>query len=126
MKSILIVDDEQIVLDVLQRILLYLGYKVVITDTGEQAMEEFSTQEFDLVLMDVMMPGKNGFKVAREMIDKKPDQKIVIITGLSEDAVFSQPISDDVHVKHVLSKPFTLENVKAVLEEALHGQETSV
>jgi CheY-like chemotaxis protein len=126
MNSVLIVDDEQIVLDVLQRILLYLGYDVVISDTGERAIEEFSKRDFDLVLMDVMMPGKNGFKVAREMMDKKPDQKIVIITGLSKDVVFSHPISDDVHVKYVLSKPFTVEKVKAVLEEALHGQEASV
>lgn len=115
MKSVLIVDDEQIVLDVLQRILSRLGYDTVVSDSGESALERFSENSFDLVLLDVLMPEKNGFEIAKEMRRVKPDQKIVMVTGLGEDAVETQALSERIGINTVLSKPFSFEKVKSVL-----------
>jgi len=119
MKSILVVDDEHIVRDVLQRILSQIGYTTVTTDSGELALEAFSEEMFDLVLMDVLMPMKNGFEIAREMKQIKIDQKIVLLTGLDRDAVLARADCEHVNVDNVLSKPFSLEKVKDVLEEVL-------
>lgn len=124
MKKVLIVDDEQIVLDVLQRILSRLGYFAVILEKGEEAMEKYSSQMFDLVLLDVLMPEKNGFEIAREMKKINPDQKIVMVTGLGTDAAVSRAGQEDVLVDNVLSKPFSFEKVRTVMAQTLDGCDT--
>ncbi len=123
MKRVLIVDDEKIILDVLQRILTRLGYETVISDSGERALERFAADMFDLVLLDVMMPGMDGFEVAKKMKSSKPKQKIVMVTGMGPEAASSQAHTESVTVQEVLSKPFSYNNVRSVLSQVLgdHG-----
>ncbi len=121
MKNVLIVDDEQIVLDVLQRILLRLGYDTVISDSGELAIEKFSNEEFDLVLMDILMPEMSGFEVAKKMREIKPDQKIVMVTGLGTDAAVAQADLEQIDIDDVLSKPFSFENVRLLLDREINN-----
>ena len=122
MKRILVVDDEQIVLDVLQRILVRLGYDVVGADSGETALKMYSEELFDLVLMDVLMPDSNGFEIAKEMRQSKPDQKIVMVTGLGSEAATVRIGIENVYVNHVMSKPFTFDKVKRVMTDVLNGE----
>jgi CheY-like chemotaxis protein len=58
--SILVCDDEEIMRDVLDTILSSAGYKVDLARTGEEALEAYSQKSYDLVLMDVSMPGMGG------------------------------------------------------------------
>lgn len=115
MKNILVVDDEKIVLDVLQRFISRLGFNTVVTDSWESALIIFSKENYDLVLMDVLMPGKNGFEVAEEMRQMRPDQKIVMLSGFGNDApsVQDEPEGTDLH--YILSKPLSFEGIKSVL-----------
>ena len=122
MKSVLIVDDEQIVLDVLQRILSRLGYNTIISNSGMDAIRLYQENHFDLVLLDVLMPEKNGFEIAKELRKINPDQKIVMVTGLGEDAVETQAASEKVGIHTVLSKPFSFEKVKTVLNKLLNNE----
>lgn len=119
MKDVLIVDDEKLVLDVLQRILLRLGYNTVISISGDSAMARYTENDFDLVVMDVVMPKTNGFQIAREMKRIRPEQKIVMTTGIGMSAAIEQASSEEVAVDDVLSKPFTYENVRSVLMKVL-------
>ena len=119
MKTVLIVDDEQIVLDVLQRILTRLGYDSVIIESGYLALERYSQEFFDLVMLDVLMPEKNGFEIAREMKKMNPDQKIIMVTGLGEHAAITQAGMENIPVDNVLSKPFSFEKVRTVIQETL-------
>jgi len=123
MKTVLIVDDEQIVLDVLRRILSKFGYDTVAADSGELALERFSREAFDLVLMDVLMPDMKGFRIGREMRRIRPDQKIVMMTGICKNTVEAQANLEDIDVDNVLLKPFSFEKVKSVLKEVLDGGE---
>lgn len=122
MKSVLIVDDEQIVLDVLQRILSRLGYNTVISNSGEDAIKIFKETTFDLVLLDVLMPERNGFEIAKELRKINSEQKIVMVTGLGEDAVENQANLEKVGIYTVLSKPFSFEKVKNILNGLLNDQ----
>jgi YesN/AraC family two-component response regulator len=117
MKKVLIVDDEPVVLDVLQRILYHLGYNAVVVDTGEGAMEKFTEQNFDIVMLDVLMPNKNGFEIAQEMKQLRRDQKIVMVTGLGPFVSKYIPETDNAEIDEILPKPFTYENVKHVVED---------
>lgn len=122
MGTVLIVDDEKIVLDVLQRILARLGYTAIVTDSGESALKQFSEESFDLVLMDVLMPDRNGFEIAREMRQIRPDQKIVLVTGIGADAAAAQADSERICIDNILSKPFSYDKVKMIVKNALEPE----
>lgn len=115
MKNILVVDDEKIVLDVLQRFISRLGYNTVVTDSWESALQRFSTEKYDLVLMDVLMPGKNGFEVAEEMRRMRPDQKIVMLSGFGNDTEIVGNEQEGTDLHFILSKPLSFEGIKSVL-----------
>jgi CheY-like chemotaxis protein len=117
MKRIRIVDDEPIVMDVLKRILSRLGYNTVSADSGECALKEFARQLFDIVMIDVLMPKMNGFEIAQEIRRKRKNQKIVMVTGLGPFIDRYIPKYKDSEMDSILTKPFTFNTVKSVVEE---------
>jgi CheY-like chemotaxis protein len=122
MKRVLVVDDEPVVLEVLQRILNKIGYETEITDSGNSALQVFSQRQFDLVLLDVLMPEVNGFQIACEMRRRKPEQKIVIVTGLGADMEGENHDFPRTRIDHVLYKPFSFEKVKTIVDRALKSR----
>lgn len=65
--SVLVVDDDAINRDLITRHLVRAGYRVVLADSGRAALEELAIGDYDLVLLDVMMPGMDGFEVLRRI-----------------------------------------------------------
>lgn len=119
MKHILIVDDEPFISDVLRRILEANGYRVHAADSWDKGAETYRDSDFDLVLMDVVMPGISGFEAAKKIKAVHPEQKIVLLTGLGP-GVAEEAIRDhDVVVEGYLFKPFTYQGVMAMLENVL-------
>ena len=123
MKRILIVDDEPVIVDVLQRILVRLGLDPVVADSVDMAMERFSRGYFDLVLMDVLMPEKNGYEIVKEMKLLRPNQKVVLVTGLRADTAEAEANLQDVNVEDVLSKPFSFDKVRSVVTKIIERDE---
>jgi len=123
MKKVLIVDDEPIVLDVLDRILTRIGYRTTITDYWASALDEFASQNFDLVLLDVLMPEKNGIEIARMMKGIKPGQIIVLVTGLDTNLVMLQADLECVDINGVISKPFSIQKVRTIISGILDTKE---
>ena len=115
MKKILVVDDEREVLSFLES----LNYDPYVTDSWEEAMKVFSRESFDLVILDVHMPGRDGFQVAKEMKDRKPDQQILVMTGLDAGEAYEYLRKTDVEVTEVIYKPFKLDKIQLMLEELL-------
>lgn len=62
---ILVIDDEPEILDFLTRTLSVLGYEVAVVETGEQGLQRYAEEPFDLVLSDVKMPGIDGIEMMR-------------------------------------------------------------
>ena len=116
MKTALIVDDEQIVGEVLQRILVQLGFDAAVAESGETALNQFHQKDYDIILMDVLMPGKNGFEIAKEMRQIRPEQKIVMVTGLGCRSMMSQNDEDAHQSENFLSKPFSFEKVRSAID----------
>jgi two-component system alkaline phosphatase synthesis response regulator PhoP len=119
MKRVLIVDDEEIILDVLRRIVTQIDIHADVATSGTAAMEKFSVTEYDLVLVDVLMPSKDGFQIVKEMKILKPDQRVVFVTGLYSDNILSQAESEHLDVHGVLMKPFSVDRARSVIERAL-------
>ena len=89
--SILIVDDEEINSEGLARRLQRHGYAVTVAKSGRQALERLGERRFDLVLLDIMMPGMNGLEVLKFLrrVDSLIELPIIMVTakGESEDMV---------------------------------------
>ncbi len=83
---ILIVEDESAIALGLRDDLELEGYQVEVVDNGNAAVELACAEPFDLLLLDVMLPGKSGYDVCREVRGKKPDRPSRMLTAKSPDA----------------------------------------
>ena len=83
--KILVVDDSTVIIQLMDDILTEAGYSVDFCMSGEEAVELLDTQEFDLILLDVVMPGIDGFETCKKILSKTPDALIIFVTGLNND-----------------------------------------
>ncbi|HYP27592.1 MAG TPA: sigma-54 dependent transcriptional regulator [Blastocatellia bacterium] len=79
--SILVVDDEEVMRDVLESLLTSEGYQVDIARTGEEGLDKFQQRPFDLVLLDVSMPGMGGLRTLEEILKVDAEAVIIMITA---------------------------------------------
>lgn len=118
-KKILIVDDEPRYLRLLEANLRTEGYEVVTAQDGLQALEAFSSQLIDLVLLDVMMPRMDGF-AATQRIREFSNVPIIILTakGEEQDRVRGLDLGADDYMVKPFSATELLARVRAVLRRA--------
>ncbi len=79
MKKILIIEDEELIVDLLQKKLTMEGYVVSVARNGEEGLKLMREQKPDLILLDIIMPKKGGFEVMEEMQKDKELKKISVI-----------------------------------------------
>ena len=89
MRKILVLDDDALVLKSFTNLLTRSGYEVISVSTYMDALKAFEQKDFDLVLSDIRMPGKNGVETISEIQSKlikagKKDLPIIFITGYAE------------------------------------------
>ena|SRR5690242_20169358 len=117
--SILVVDDDPEIVSMLSTRLGKRGYKISTAEDGHRALEVAKRERPDLVLLDVMMPGKSGWEVARALKQDPvtQDVKIVMVTAIGEKTnEITAPIyGADAHV----DKPFEFEKLERVIGELL-------
>ncbi|MGA9770830.1 MAG: sigma-54 dependent transcriptional regulator [Blastocatellia bacterium] len=107
--SILVVDDEEVMRDVLDSLLTSEGYQVELAKTGEEGLDKFQQRAFDLVLLDVSMPGMGGLRTLEEIL--KLDQEAVI-TMITAYATFDTAIAAMQRGAFtVIPKPFDNEEI---------------
>ena len=109
--SILVCDDEEIMRDVLETILSSAGYKVDLAKTGEEALEIYDQKTFDVVLMDVSMPGMGGLTALQELVKLDSEAVVLMITAY---ATFDTAISAwEKGATGIIRKPFQNEQILA-------------
>jgi DNA-binding NtrC family response regulator len=79
--SVLVVDDEEVMRDVLDSLLTSEGYQVELAKTGEEGLDKFEQHAFDLVLLDVSMPGMGGLRTVEEILKLDGEAVIIMITA---------------------------------------------
>jgi len=109
-RSVLIVEDDPRVRRIVQMTLQREGLDVVEADSGETGLERLEERDFDVVLLDLMLPGKDGFEVCRE-IRRTSNVPIIMVTarGDSHDVVAGLEAGADDYV----SKPFVAKELSA-------------
>jgi len=115
--SILVCDDEEIMRDVLETILTGAGYKVDLAKTGEEAVEAYEQKNYDVVLMDVSMPGVGGLTALEEIIKMDSEAVVLMITAY---ATFDTAISAwDKGAEGCIRKPFQNEQILALVARGI-------
>jgi len=108
---ILVVEDEQKVAGFIQRGLEEEGYKVELAFDGEAGLEKGLTGNFDLILMDIMLPKKDGITVVRELREK--DIKTPVLCLTARDSVDDKVTGLDIGADDYLAKPFAFAELVA-------------
>jgi len=76
-----LIDDEPVIHDVLGQLLSAEGYQVEISASGEEALPKFVEQQFDLTLLDLLMPGMDGLEVLKQIKKMEPEAMVIIVTA---------------------------------------------
>ncbi|MBE7515474.1 MAG: sigma-54-dependent Fis family transcriptional regulator [Chloracidobacterium sp.] len=117
---ILVCDDEEIMRDVLETILSGAGYRVDLAKTGEEAVEMYSQRPYDLVLMDVSMPGMGGLTALDELIKLDEEAVVLMITAY---ATFDTAISAwEKGAAGVIRKPFQNEQILSLVARGIKNR----
>lgn len=118
-RSMLIVEDEDSLREILKEFFGSRGYEVVAVASGEEALEVISDRKFQIGLFDLKLPGMDGIELARRARENDPDMLVLIITGYpSEDSVREAAESG---VYGYIVKPFRLEEIGKIVEQAMEG-----
>ena len=113
MKRILIVEDESSISDFVKGELEYEGYEVCIKEDGREGLEEALNNEYDLVILDIMLPSMNGFEICRRIKRVKATPVIMLSAKSSViDKVKGLKLGADDYI----SKPFAIEELLARIE----------
>ena len=125
MKKVLVVDDDPNIVEVLRLYFDKDGFAVVSCLTGDKAVETFQTSQPDLVVLDLMLPGKDGYDICRE-IRKTSDVPIIMLTARSDtlDKVVGLELGADDYLQKPFEPKELLARVKAVLRRT-KKQETA-
>jgi CheY-like chemotaxis protein len=111
---VLVVDDEVGMRDTLVAILEHHGYRVWSAADGEAAFSAAQERAFDVLVMDIQMPGRDGVSVAQEL--GKPPPRVILMTAYAmEDRLRA---AADAYVFAVLSKPFELRRMLSLVAQA--------
>ena len=122
-ESVLIVDDEESVVDMLRKVLESAGYNVTTSVKSDVALEIFQANpdKFDLVITDMTMPRMTGDKLAARLLNLRPDLPIILISGFS--ASMNDNLAKKIGIRRYMMKPINSENIIGTVRAVLQEQE---
>ena len=118
-ERILLIDDEETILEVGKQMLERLGYKVVVKNSSIEALELFTKQpdRFDLVITDMTMPGLRGDRLAKDLMNIRPDIPVILCTGFSEH--IAEERAKEMGIREFVMKPFVTDEFARIVRKAL-------
>jgi CheY-like chemotaxis protein len=134
MARIEVIDDDQAIRTTIKLLLEREGHDVVLAEDGRKGLEQFQTGQFDLLIVDIFMPGMDGLETIRNIHQMQPDIPIIVISGYAfRTALESVPDFLSMAMKFgavsSLQKPFRpsqlLSAVTACLKGSDRGQRTA-
>jgi CheY-like chemotaxis protein len=118
--TVLVIDDEEPVRQVASEILGYLGYSVVTAGSGEDGLKHVREgMRPDVVLLDVIMPGLNGFQTLRKLREIEPDLPVLICTGYSDRKAAESLVTEG--ADGFVNKPYDIETLAKQIAK-LHSE----
>ncbi len=115
-KQILVIEDEKAIQAIIKAFLVDAGYRVFVADDGMQGVCAFHAADYDLVLLDIMMPKIDGYTVC-EMIRNESNTPVILLTALDDEE--SQMKGFDLLADDYITKPFSMPLVIKRIEAVL-------
>ena len=115
-KTALIVDDEKSIQYALSEELEQLGYECVTASSGQEALERATRQEFDLMMLDVRMPGMSGLEVLKNFRAGHPGTCVVMLTAMVETSIATEAM--ELGADDYVTKPWDPDDVSIRLKRA--------
>jgi len=120
--SLLIVDDNEIFLSVLAQALKLEDYQVTTVRSGEDAVEIAKAKKFQVILIDLVMPGQGGFKTIETLKNSQPDARVIAMTGgLDGRSDSFLRMAGKMGASWTLAKPFAREELLDAIEGKTGG-----
>lgn len=120
MKNILIVEDESSISDFIKGELQYEGYNVSVKEDGREGLSEALKREYDLIILDVMLPSMNGFEICRRL---KKEKNTPVIMLSAKDSVMDKVNGLQIGADDYIPKPFAIEELLARIEVVFRRQD---
>lgn len=121
--KILIIEDEYNLADAISSMLKTKKYTVEIRTDGEEGLDEALTDIYDLIILDVMLPHKNGFEILKELKEEKINSKILMLTA--KNTIDDKMIGFNNGADDYLTKPFHMEELLARVNVQLRKNNSS-
>jgi DNA-binding response OmpR family regulator len=116
---ILLIDDEPRILDFVSRGLQSEGFEVDVAASGAQGLQMAISGRYDVIILDLLMPGLDGTSVLRDLVDRRPDQPVIILSALGDPD--SKVGCLDLGADDYLTKPFVLDELIARIRARLRA-----
>ncbi|MGE0454608.1 MAG: response regulator [Vicinamibacteria bacterium] len=119
--TVLLVEDDEAARGLWQEMLEMLGYRTVVAANGVEALEQAEAQRgrIDLLLTDVVMPRLGGRELVARLREKRPDVRVIFMSGYTADTILRQGIADS--GSPFLQKPFSAQQLASKIAETLEG-----
>jgi two-component system cell cycle sensor histidine kinase/response regulator CckA len=120
-KLLLVADDEPALREIANLILKQAGYQVLQAVDGDEAVQAFRDHQakIALVLLDMSMPKKNGYQVMQEILELKPDAKVIIASGYNDDSKVKE--AHNMGASGFIAKPFRAATLLSTVEAVLNN-----
>jgi len=111
--TVLVVDDDPEICEILREVITRKGFKVTTTESGELALKEMEKQHFDLIFLDLVLPGMSGVDALAAIKEKDKKAVVVIVTGHGDDPIALDAMS--LGPLFLIRKPFRTSDIIEVL-----------
>jgi DNA-binding NtrC family response regulator len=118
--TVLVVDDNEDLLETFALILKRRGFFVDTAENGESAVDKFKEHNYDVTLMDIVMPKMNGVEAFRKIREMHPAASVILMTAYSEEELIQMARDEGAH--HVVHKPIRIDQLIEMIKEAATSQ----
>lgn len=126
MSHVLVIDDSEKIRKTVKLMLESAGFDVSLATDGEDGLDQFRHERFDLVISDILMPRKDGLQTIRELREMTPDLPIVAMSGGTHfssgscDATsYALSLAEEFGATRTIAKPFSRDNLFTVIRECM-------
>lgn len=123
-QKILIVEDEVSIRTGLVDVFIFHGYEVDFSDNGTEGLSKAKSGKYDLILLDVMLPGIDGFEICRKIREEDKDQPIIMLTAKTSDEEIIQGLS--LGADDYVAKPFSVAQLVLRVQAVLRRSKSTV
>ncbi len=118
--TILVVDDNEDLLETFAMILKRRGFSVETAGNGASAVNKFKEQNFDVTLMDIVMPEMNGVEAFRKIKEMQPGASIILMTAYTDEDLIQ--VAKDEGARRIIHKPIRIDQLIELINEAARSQ----